>query len=126
MFSNFIGAYSVISDEGTIYPISLVDISRDGCQFELPWNVKDGGKFEAGLEISMRMYFTEKSFIPVIVNIKNAREHIGKDGNTYMRYGCSFDESMPTYDAMSKFIEFMYSFAEHSSIDRGDVKSYFI
>lgn len=125
LFQNFLGAYSVIDQGGVIFPISLVDVSHDGCLFEVPWNASRDSKFEEGLEISMRMYFTKASYVPVVVNVKYGREHIGKDGNTYMQYGCEFDQSLPSFQVMNNFIDFMYSFAEHSAIDRGDQKVFF-
>ncbi len=126
LFNNFLGAYTVISADNTVYPISLVDISHDGCLFEIPWNEKTDTPMEADTEVKMRMYFTKHSYIPVIVTTKRAEIHHGDDGNTYMRYGCEFDKSMPTFKAMSEFINFMYSYADQSVIDHGDARSYFI
>ncbi len=125
LFQNFLGAYSVIDQSGVIYPIDLVDISNEGCLFQIPWDASRDSKFEQDTEISMRMYFTNESYVPVIVNVKYGREYIGRDGNTYMQYGCEFDQSLPSFTAMKSFIEFMYSFAEHSAIDKGDRKVYF-
>lgn len=126
LFNNFLGAYTVISADGTVYPISLVDISHDGCLFEIPWNEKTDTALADGTEVKMRMYFTKHSYIPVIVETKRAEVHVGDDGQTYMRYGCEFDKTMHSFKAMSEFIDFMYSFAEHSVIDHGDARSYFI
>lgn len=126
LFQNFLGAYSVINENGTIYPVTLVDISQDGCLFQVPWNPGRDKKFADDLELSMRMYFTKKSYIPVILKVKYGKESIGEDGRTYMHYGCEFDKSMSSFEAMSNFINFLYSFAEHSSIDKGDQKVYFL
>lgn len=125
LFQNFLGAYSVIDQAGTIYPIELVDISHDGCLFQIPWEPSRDAKIDNDTEITMRMYFTKQSYTPVVVNVKYGKEHLGKDGNTYMQYGCEFDKSLPSFKVMSNFIEFMYSFAEHSAIDRGDQKAFF-
>jgi hypothetical protein len=126
LFQNFLGAYTVIDKEGTVYPVTLVDISQEGCLFQVPWNVKADEKFAEKTEITMRMYFTKQSYIPVIVNVKYGNEFIGKDGQTYMHYGCEFDTSMPSFKAMESFISFMYDFAEHSAFDRNTEKSFFL
>lgn len=124
VFQNFLGAYSVISDNGAIYPVTMVDIAGDGCAFQVPF--KKGDKTMAsGTEVNMRMYFTDSSYIPVIMNIRHGKEVRGTDGLTYMQYGCEFDKSHSSFEAMQSFIDFIYKFAEHSAIDKGDTKVYF-
>jgi hypothetical protein len=125
VFQNFLGAYSVIDDNGTIYPVTMVDIAGDGCSFQVPWNGAKDKKLPGGFEVSLRMYFTNQSYIPVLMQIRHGKEVLGKDGNTYMQYGCEFDKSVASFEAMQSFIDFIYRFAEHSVIDRGDTKVYF-
>lgn len=125
VFQNFLGAYSVIDDNGSIYPVTLVDIAGDGCSFQIPWNPAKDKKMAQGFEVQMRMYFTNASFIPVILNVRHAKEVIAQDGTTHIQYGCEFDKTVPTFEAMQSFIDFIYKFAEHSSIDKGDTKVYF-
>ena len=126
MFDNVMGTYSVIDKEGSIYPVTLIDISNTGCLFEVPWNLENDEKFKKGTEIPMRMYFTKQSYIPVIVRIKYGKEFVDKDGQTYMRYGAKFDTTTASFDALKSFIDFLYKFAEHSTIDKGDAKVYFL
>lgn len=126
LFNNFLGAYTVVDQGGSIYPVNLVDVSREGCLFQVPWNVDRDTKIEEGTELTMRMYFTKNSFIPVVLEIKYGREYIDEDGQTYMQYGAEFDKSMPSFQAVESFIEFMYKFAEHSSVDKGSHKVYFL
>lgn len=126
VFQNLLGAYSVIDDNDTVYPVSLVDISNDGCLFEIPWTKNKDKKMAIGTQMKMRMYFTNKSYIPVVLNIRYANEVTGKDGVDYLHYGCEFDKSYSSFQAMQEFINFMYSFAEHSVIDTGDARSYFL
>lgn len=125
VFENFLGAYSVISDNGAIYPVTMVDIAGDGCAFQVPWNEKTDTKLASGFEVNMRMYFTNQSYIPVIMNVRHGKVVQGKDGHTYMQYGCEFDKNQSSFEAMQSFIDFIYKFAEHSAIDRGDTKVYF-
>jgi hypothetical protein len=47
------------------------------------------------------------------------------DGTSYMQYGCEFDKAAPSFGALQSFIDFIYKFAEHSVIDKGDTKVYF-
>lgn len=125
VFQNFLGAYSAIDDNGSIYPVEMVDIAGDGCSFQVPWNARTDKKLASGFEVNMRMYFTNKSYIPVIMTIRHGKEVLGKDGNTYMQYGCEFDKTHSSFEAMQSFIDFIYRFAEHSAIDKGDTKVYF-
>ena len=53
LFQNFLGCYTVIHQEGVIYPVELVDISSDGCLFQVPWDVKKGKKLETGAEVTL-------------------------------------------------------------------------
>lgn len=126
LFQNFMGSYSVIDGQDTIYPISLVDVSKDGCQFQVPIQGTNGKAYKSGEEVSLRIYFTEHSFIPANVIVKHGKEHQEPNGRKYMRYGCEFDKSIPTFQALESFIEFVYRFAEHSTIDKGSNKVYFI
>jgi hypothetical protein len=126
LFQNFLGAYTVIADDETVYPVQLVDLSHDGCLFQVPWNEKKNKKIADGTEVKMRMYFTKHSYVPVIVKVRYGNTFTGDDGMTYMHYGCEFDQSMPTFNVMKDFINFMYSFAENSVVDHGDARSYFL
>jgi len=125
MFQNVLGCYSMIDNKGAAYPVTLVDISHTGCLFQVPWNVKGDEKMAAGSELTLRMYFTKKSFIPVSVRIKYAKEFIDQNSQTAMQYGCEFDTSTSSFQALSSFIDFLYKFAEHSAVDHGDTKVFF-
>lgn len=120
VFKNLLGAYSVIDDTDTIYPVELIDISHDGCLFQTSWNFKNEEKFAIDKEMTLRMYFTKTSYIPVVVYIKYGKEYVGKDRETYMRYGCRFDKNTASFSAIESFIDFLYKFAEHSTVDQGE------
>jgi hypothetical protein len=125
LFKNFLGSYSVIDAAGSIYKIEMVDISETGCLFQIPWNVEGQSKFKKGEEVKFRMYFTQTSYLPVIVNIKYSKETVENDGQKYLQYGCEFDTSLNTYDALKSFIEFLYKFADLSVEDKGDSNQIF-
>lgn len=126
LFRNILGTYTVLDKQETIYPVKLVDISRTGCMFEIPWNPKKDTRYEKEEEIKLRMYFSEKSFIPVVVKIKYSMEKIEGGGKAFMRYGCEFDQSLTSFKALESFINFLYDFAEFSTIDHNETKSFFI
>ncbi len=125
VFHNFMGTYSVVDDNGSCYQIEMVDISHDGCQFQVPWNKNNEKHFDEDKELVLRMYFTENSYLPIVVNIRHAHEYIDRTG-TYMRYGCKFDKATSSIEALHSFVEFIDRFAEHSVIDKGDAKVYFL
>lgn len=126
MFQSFLGCYSVIDQNGSIYPIEIVDISKTGCLFQVPWQGSKDRKFEKGFDITLRLYFTKKTYIPAFVKVKYGTEFVDEGGNTFMRYGCEFDQESQTFEALESFIDFIYKFAEHSSLDKGDSKIYFL
>lgn len=126
LYQEFLGTYSEIDSDGTKYPIKMVDISKDGCQFQVPFSKNLDKTFRTGEDITIRIYFTKDSFIPVVVNLKHSSEYVDQKGDAYMRYGGGFDKTLPSFKALGPFIEFIYQFAEHSSIDKGEHKVYFI
>lgn len=125
VFNNFLGAYTTMDEDGGIYPIDLVDVSQDGCMIQIPWNERTDKKFREGDEKNFRMYFTKNSYVPVFVKIRYSQSYI-ENGKSFMRYGCEFDKSVPSFGALKSFIDFMSQFAEHSVVDRGDSKVFFI
>jgi hypothetical protein len=125
MFKNILGAYTVIDQYGSISPIELVDISHNGCLFQEPWNSQKDERYKIDSEISLRMYFSEKSFIPVVLKIRYTLEVIGNDGRTYMRYGCKFNKELKSFTTIASFIDFLYKFAKYSTIDNHQRKVFF-
>lgn len=124
LFKNMLGAYTVIHQDGVLHPVNLVNVSREGCLIQMPWNGPQDIKVELESEIVLKIYFTKSDFIPTVVHIKHATEFIDKDGLTYMNYGCEFDRSLPSFQALSAFIDFLYKFAEHSAVDKGEIKAF--
>lgn len=126
MFQNFLGCYSVIDNNGSLYPIQIVDISRAGMLFQVPWNSRNDQKFAPDKDLAIRLYFTKSSYILAIVRVKYASDFVDKGGHSFIRYGCEFDRQNQTFQALKAFIDFIYQFAEHSSEDRGDHKVHFL
>ncbi len=63
VFQEFLGVYSVIDDQGSSYPVKLVDISKDGCQFQLPFSLKAKNQFKSGTEMTLKLFFTKGSYM---------------------------------------------------------------
>ncbi|MBG58894.1 MAG: hypothetical protein CME67_02070 [Halobacteriovoraceae bacterium] len=126
LFSEFLGSYAEIDDNGSKYSVNLVDISKDGCQFQVPIAQFSSHKFKEGEEVTIRVYFTKDDFLPVVVKVKHGKEYIDERGDAYMRYGGEFDKSLPSFQAFEPFIDFLYKFAEFSCVDKGESRVYFL
>ena len=126
LFQEFLGSYAEIDENGTKYDVTLVDISRSGCLFQIPYSKNVQNYFKTGKEVTVRVYFTKDDFLPVVVNLKHQKEYIDERGDAYMRLGGEFDKSLPSFQAFEPFIEFIYKFAEFSCIDKGESKVYFL
>jgi hypothetical protein len=126
MFDEFLGVYSVIDDQGTGFQVKLVDISADGCQFQIPMSPKAKQQFGKGRELTLKLYFTKNSYLPAIVTIKHVQEFVDDKGNAFWRCGGGFDTKVPTYKALSKFIQFITEYAEFSCIDHSRDVAYFL
>jgi hypothetical protein len=126
VFQEFLGVYTVVDDQGSGFPIKLVDISADGCQFQLPFSLKAKNQFKADTEVTLKLYFSKGSYLPAVVTVRHATEYIDKDGDAWLRLGGEFDTSLPSFKALSSFIDFIYQYAEFSCLDKGESKVYFL
>ena len=106
--------------------MQFLDISHDGCQFQIPYTKGAEKYFSQGADITVRMHFTQDEFLPVSLTIRHAQEYIDTDGKAYWRYGGEFDKSLPSFQALAPFIDFIYKYAEFSSSNRGESKVYFL
>ena len=126
MFQEFLGVYSVMDDQGTGYPVKLVDISKEGLQFQLPFSAKAKNQYKAGSEITLKLYFTKGSYLPALVTVRRAAEYVDERGDAWLRLGGEFDTSVPTFKVISTFVDFIVQYSELSSIDKSDSKVYFL
>ena len=126
LFRDFLGSYAQIDEHGTKYDVSLVDISHDGCQFQIPYSKNVPKHFGENHDVTIRVYFTHDDFLPLVVKVRHGSEYIDQDGNAYWRYGGVFDKSLPSFAAFRPFIDFIYKFAEYSCVDKGEPKVYFL
>ena len=126
VFQEFLGVYSVVDEQGSSFPVKLVDISKDGCQFQLPFSLKAKNQFKSGTEVTLKLFFTKGTFIPAVVTVRHGSEYIDQDGDAWLRLGGEFDTSLPSFSALKSFIEFIYQYAEFSCVDKGESKVYFL
>lgn len=126
LFSEFLGSYAQVDENGTKYSVSMVDISRTGCLFQVPFSKGARNKFKNDESIMVRVYFTKDDFLPIMVKVKHLTEYIDERGDAYLRFGGEFDQSLPSFQAFAPFIDFIYKFAEFSCIDKGESKVYFL
>lgn len=126
VFQEFLGVYTVIDDQGAGFPIKLLDISSEGCQFQVPFSMKAKNQFKSGTEVTMKLYFTKGSYLPAVVTVRHATEYIDQQGDAWLRLGGEFDTSLPSFQALQSFISFIYQYAEFSCLDKGESKVFFL
>lgn len=127
VFQDFLGVYTVIDDQGGAgYPIKLLDISSDGCQFQVPFSLKAKNQFKSGTEVTLKLYFTKGSYLPAVVTVRHATEYIDQQGDAWLNLGGEFDTAIPSFKALSSFINFIYQYAEFSCLDKGESKVFFL
>jgi len=126
VFQEFLGVYTVVDDQGSSFPIKLIDISNDGCQLQLPFSLKAKNQFKAGTEVTLKLFFTKGSYLPAVVTVRRASEYIDQNGDAWLRLGTEFDTEIPSYQALLHFIQFIYQYAEFSCLDKGESKVYFL
>lgn len=126
VFQEFLGVYTVIDDQGSSFPIKLLDISSEGCQFQVPFSMKAKNQFKSGTEVTLKLFFTKGSYLPAVVTVRHATEYIDQQGDAWLRLGGEFDTSLPSFAALQSFINFIYQYAEFSCLDKGESKVFFL
>ena len=122
-FKQLLGVYTVIGDDH-LQAIELNDISEDGLSFQVKFDSQKPWPSEDSAEFPVRLYFSQDSFLPVVVRVQNANPMI-EDGVRYVRYGCKVDKTLSTYGAYQQFVRFLKSYSEHSQKDSGNVSVYY-
>ena len=126
LFSEFLGSYAELDENGTKYQVTMVDLSYDGCLFQVPFTKNAKTQFQENQDVTVRVYFTKDDFLPLVINIKHIIEYIDERGEAHIRFGGIFDKSLPSFQAFEPFIDFIFKFAEFSCIDKGESKVYFL
>ena len=123
-FQNMIGCYSVIGDR-SMRPIEILDVSEDGCSFQVPFDAKNPWPAET-VEIPIRMYFSSDTYIPIVLRVQNSTATIGEGGMRHIRYGCSVDKTLQTYGAYREFVRFLALYSEQAHQDNGSASTFYI
>jgi len=117
-FHDLIGVYGVMTGDRLI-PIELADVSEEGLGFQLPYREEKKWPLDM-TDQRIRLYFSEESFMEVVVNIKNSRPVIDS-GDRYVRYGAEIASDHKTYNAWKKFVGFLKAYADVSQRDSGNM-----
>jgi hypothetical protein len=123
-FKHLLSVYSVMSDAKSMFPIELIDVSEDGCAFQVPFNPDKPWPTNAD-EIPLRLYFSQDTYLEVLAKIVNARPSI-ENGARYTRYGCAVDKTTSSYPAFIQFVKFLKLYSEHAHKDLGDISVFYL
>lgn len=123
-FKNLLSVYCVIGDSH-IRPIELLEVSEEGCSFQIPFDGRHLWPKQADLPLPIRFYFSHDTYLLVHFLIQNSRQSIG-EGNRYIRYGCVVDRNMSSYPAYQGFVKFLKLYSEHAHKDEGNVSVFYI
>lgn len=128
LFKHILGAYCVIEGEKQqaleLKAVELIDISIDGLSFQLPQDSKNLKPLRSQRELTMRLYFSRDSYLPVALKVVHERNAI-EDGKSFIRFGCQVEKKLKCYDAYKTFVEFLSKYIEFSKQDNGDLKVFF-
>jgi hypothetical protein len=121
-FKNLLSVYCVTGNS-QMRPIELVEVSEEGCSFQVPYDGERPWPTETDMPI--RLYFSQDTYIPVVMKIMNARPSIDS-GAKYMRFGCVIEKNASTYEAYVQFVRFLRLYSEHAHKDKGDVTVFYL
>ena len=123
LFRNLLGAYCVI-DQDRLKPVEILDISEDGCAFQVPFDPKTPWPANNG-PVTIRLYFTQDTYLPVQFLIVNSRSLI-EQGAKYQRFGCQADRELSSYPAFRSFVHFLKLYSELSHRDTGSATLFYL
>lgn len=122
-FKNLLSVYAVIG-QSKLHPIELMDISEDGCSFQIPYT-RETPLLQDANPLPLRLYFSQDTYIEIIIHIQHSRPAI-ENHTRYTRYGCSVDKHVQSYPAFQKFVSFLKAYSEHAHKDLGDVTVFYL
>lgn len=125
-FKQILGVYAVTADpkEG-LRSVEIVDVSADGLAFLTPFNARDPWPKDDEKEIVFRIYFSQDTYLPLMLKIENAAPCI-HEGDKYTRVGCSIDKSVISSEAFDAFVKFMELYSIHAHKDTGKVSLFYL
>ncbi|NDG83538.1 MAG: hypothetical protein EBX52_00695 [Proteobacteria bacterium] len=117
-FHHLVGVYSVVNP-GKMVQVDLTDVSEEGLGIQVPYDSDKIWPTQTH-DIPIRLYFSEDSFMEILVDVKNTRPVI-ENGSRYIRYGCLVKGEQRSFEAWAKFVSFLKAFAEVSEKDSGNI-----
>ena len=122
-FKHLLAVYSVAGN-ASMFPIELIDVSEEGCSFQVPFNPDKPWPNDAN-EVPLRLYFSQDTYLEVRVQIQNSRPSIENNAR-YTRFGCTVDKDTAAYSAYQQFVRFLKLYSEHAHKDKGDVTVFYL
>ena len=127
-FKSLLSVYTVMGDGKKMLPIEIIDISEDGCSFQIPYNPNCPDESQwtvTTTDLPLRLYFSQDTYLEVTAKIANSRPSI-ENGARYTRYGCQVDKTSHTYPAFQQFVKFMKLYSEFARRDMGDISVFYL
>ena len=121
LFNKILGCYAVLERVG-LKAIEMYDISKTGCSFKVPTTE---APFELGEEVDLRFYFTNSTFLPCRITVKNVVQ-LEENGLIFWRMGGTFDREVSTYPAIEKFVDFIDAYGLAAKQDKGETKIWYL
>ena len=122
-FKHLMGIYCV-SESTELKQVEVMDVSEDGMSFQIPFTAQDPWPRNA-TEIPIRLYFSQDTYLPIVLNIQNSRPYI-ENGVKYLRFGCAIDKTISSYEAYAQFVRFLGAYSQHAHKDTGKVTLFYL
>jgi hypothetical protein len=123
-FKQLLSVYSVIG-HSSMCPIEFIDMSEEGCSFQIPYDAENPWPKDATAEMPIRIYFSQDTYLEIRVRIQNSRPSI-ENNRRYVRFGCAVEKSTQSYQAYQQFVRFLRTYSEHAHKDMGDVSVFYL
>ena len=122
-FRNLLSVFSIVGP-GKMTPIDLIEVSEDGCSFQIPHNPEAIWPNHTN-RIPIRLYFSPDTYLEIQVKIQNSKPSI-ENQNRYIRFGCSVDQSTQSYPAYQSLVRFLKVYSEQAHKDLGEVSVFYL
>ncbi len=124
LFQHLFSVYTVMG-RSKLAPVELIDVSEAGCAFQIPYDPKAPWPTDADQSVPLRLYFTQDTYLEVLVRVQNSRPCITDKGR-FTRYGCLVDTSTTSYPAYQQFVGFLKLYGETAHRDMGDMTVFYL
>lgn len=123
-FKQLLAVYTVVN-RGKIMPVELIDVSEDGCAFQIPFDTRNPWPTDATQDIPLRLYFSQDTYLEVLAKIQNSRPSIDDRGR-FTRFGCTVDKTTAAYAAYLQFVRFLKLYSEAAHKDVGNASVFYV